>query len=177
MDELIKSLPYCLQLAFLFGPAISVFIAAIALSLNVRQTTLNNKLNRAKLADDSLRTFLADDIMQNTFYKIEYGRFEYEPSAFHDSEEECEIDKLLHHFSNFALLWRHGLLGLGPRDLKYVYPFQYYILRIMNDPEIIRYLSFIKDKWMPMVGIRDHPYLALQSLAEALRTTGQNFSK
>ena len=105
MNEIIESLPYCLQLAFLFGPAISAFIAAVALSLNVHQTKLNNKLNRAKLVDDLLHTFLADEIMQKAFYKIEYGRFKYEPSAFHGSEEEREIDKLLHHFSNFALLW------------------------------------------------------------------------
>jgi len=39
----------------------------------------------------------------------------------------------------------------------------------MNDSEIRRYLSFIKDEWIPTLGIKDHPYLALQSLAGTLR--------
>ena len=170
MDELIKSLPCWLQLSLLFGPTIGVFIAAIgvfiaasALRLNRCQTELSNKLSRARLVYDSLHTFLKDDIMQSAFYKIEYEKFEYRPENFHDSKEEREIDRLLRHFSNLAILWRDELL-----DLKDVSPLHYHISRITTDPEIIKYLSYLKERWRPRMGIEDHPYNELQSLAKAL---------
>ena len=161
MDELIKSLPCWLQLSLLFVPAISVGIAASALWRNRCQTELSNKLSRARLVYDSLHTFLKDDIMQRAFYKIEYNEFKY-GSNFHGSKEEREIDRLLRHFSNLAILWRDELL-----DLKDVNPLQYHISRIMNDSEMRKYLSFINN-WTGKVGIKDHPYLALQSLDKAL---------
>ncbi|MDC9714883.1 MAG: hypothetical protein PSN36_03555, partial [Gammaproteobacteria bacterium] len=109
MYELIKTLPYWLQLGVIFIPIFSFLIGAVAFVLNVRQTTLNNKICRAKIVSDSLHTFMDDNMMHQAFYKIEYGKFNY-GSDFHGSNEEREIDKLLRHFSNIALMWQDGLL-------------------------------------------------------------------
>ena len=163
MDELIKSLPCWLQLSLLFVPTISVGIAAYALWLNLCQTKLSNKLSRAKLVYDSLHTFLKDDIMQCAFYKIEYDKFEYGPN-FHGSKKEREIDRLIRHFSNLAILWQDELL-----DLKDISPVQYFILRIAGNPEIKKYLSFINDEWTNAARTGAHPSSALQSLAKALQ--------
>ena len=161
MYELIKTLPYWLQVSLLLVPVLSFLIAACAFAINVRQTILNNRLGRAKIVSDCLHTFMDDDMMHKAFYKIEYGQFKYN-GGFHTSEEEREIDKLLRHFSNLALMWEDGLL-----DLKDIHPVQYFILRTVNDSEISKYLSFI-DNWAGHARTGSHPYASLNKLKENL---------
>jgi hypothetical protein len=161
MYELLKTLPYWLQVSLLLIPVLSFLIAACAFAINVRQTILNNRLGRAKIVSDSLHTFMDDDMMHKAFYKIEYSQFEYD-GGFHTSDEEREIDKLLRHFSNLALMWEDGLLSL-----KDIHPVQYFILRTVNDPEIGKYLSFI-DSWAGTAGTGGHPYSSLNNLTKSL---------
>lgn len=161
MYELIKTLPYWLQVSILLIPVVSLFIAACAFAINVRQTNLNNKLGRAKIVSDCLHTFMDDDMMHEAFYKIEYSEFTYD-NDFHGSEEERKIDKLLRHFSNLALMWEEGLLKL--EDIR---PVQYFILRAVNDPEIERYLAFIEN-WSESAQTGTHPYMSLANLKKSL---------
>ena len=163
MYELIKTLPYCIQLSLLFIPTLSFFIAACAFAINVYQTSLNNRLRKAKIVSDSLHTFIADDMMHQAFYKIEYGKFKYDED-FHSSDEERQIDKLLRHFSNLALMSEDGLLKLSD-----IHPVQYFVLRTVNDAEIIKYLSFI-DNWAKSAGTGSHPYSSLNKLSRELNT-------
>ncbi|SMM99415.1 hypothetical protein SPONL_563 [uncultured Candidatus Thioglobus sp.] len=142
-------------------PVCSFLIGAIAFVLNVRQTTLNNKICKAKIVSESLYIFMDDNTMCQAFYKIEYGNFSY-GSNFHGSKEEKEIDKLLRHFSNIALMWQEGLLSLS--DIR---PIQYFILRVVNDPEIIKYLLFI-NQWSNNANTDSHPYLALNKMSKEL---------
>ncbi len=162
MYELIKTLPYWLQVIILIIPIISLFIAACAFIVNVRQTILGNRLTSAKIISDCLHTFMDDDMMHEAFYKIEYSKFQYDPNIFHGSLEERKIDKLLRHFSNIALMWEKDLL-----TLKDIYPIQYFILRSLNDPEVEKYLSFI-ESWSKASSTGAHPYNALTKLKNAL---------
>ncbi|WP_217434961.1 hypothetical protein [Marinifaba aquimaris] len=100
-------------------------------------------------------------MMHSAFYKIEYSQFHYD-NGFHDSKEEREIDKLLRHFSNLALMWQDDLLTLDD-----MHPVQYFILRTVNDPEIVKYLSFI-DSWAEQAGTGAHPYSSLNKLSKSL---------
>ncbi len=161
MYELIKTLPYWIQLSILFIPVLSFLIAACAFAINVRQTALNNKLRRAKIVSDSLRAFIDDDVMHQAFYKIEYSKFKYHKD-FHGSDEERQIDKLLRHFSNLALMWENGLLKLSD-----IHPVQYFVLRTVNDTEIAKYLTFI-DNWTQHAGTGSHPYSSLNKLSSEL---------
>ena len=83
-------------------------------------------------------------------------------SAFHRSEKEREIDKLLRHFANIALAWQAGLLTIA--DVK---PVQYYVLRVMRDPEIQKYLDFIS-QWSVRASLGEHPYRVLTKLSHEL---------
>ena len=161
MYEILKIFPVWAQLLIVLIPMVSLTIAALAFTINVRQTKLTNSLVRAKMVSDSLHTFMDDEIIQNAFYKVEYGEFEYN-NNFHGSEEEKEIDKLLRHFSNLALMWKNELL-----TLKDIHPIQYFILRAVNNSEIQKYLSFI-DNWSKTAGTGGHPYVALRDLCNEL---------
>lgn len=145
----------------LFVPAISMSVAACAFVINLFQMNLTNKIGRAKLISDALQTFIDDDVMHTAFYKIEYNKFKYD-GGFHDSNAEREIDKLLRHCSNLALLWEEGILTV--RDM---HPIQYFILRTVNDTEIQKYLSFIHH-WSAQANTGVHPYSSSNKLATIL---------
>ncbi len=161
MYELLKTFPYSIQVSIVLIPVVSLLIGVIAFVINVRQTILNNKLVRAKMVSDSLHTFMDDATIQSAFYKIEYDEFKY-GHQFHGSNEEKEIDKLLRHFSNLAMMWKVGLLELND-----IYPIQYFILRTTRNKNVQQYLNFIDD-WSNRVGTGGHPYADLNELSKKL---------
>jgi len=163
MYEILKLFPIWAQFLLVLIPTVSITIAALAFLINVKQTKLTNSLARAKIVSDSLHTFMDDEIIQKAFYTIEYGQFKYSHD-FHGSPEEREIDKLLRHFSNLALMWKNGLI-----TLKDIHPIQYFILRSVSDSEIQNYLSFI-DNWSEESGTGGHPYIALRDLCNELES-------
>jgi len=141
-------------------PAISATLAAAGLLLNVRQSCRTNAQARSILVAESLRGFADDSDIQAAFYAIEYSDFRYDES-FHKSTQERQLDKLLRHFANIALSWQAGLLTT--EDVR---PLQYYLLRIMRDPEVQKYLSFI-EQWSSRAGLGEHPYSVLVRLGRA----------
>lgn len=153
-----------MQIAMIVIPAGSLVVATGILLLNMWQTRLNNALVRAKMVSDCLHIFTDDEKIQIAFYKIEYDKFEYDKSKFHgsDSDEEKEIDKLLRHFSNLALMWKNELLSL--RDIQ---PIQYYILRITRNEGVKKYFKVLGE-WLGRTKIDDHPYDTLIELSEKL---------
>lgn len=142
-------------------PAVSLLVATLAFAFNFKQTAINNMLTRTKIISDSLNSFTDDDVMHKAFYRIEYERFEYTDN-FHHTDEEREIDKLLRHFSNIAIMWEVGVLKLGD-----IHPIQYFILRTLNNSEIIKYLNVV-DNWAKEHGEGSHPYASLGKLSDAL---------
>ncbi len=161
MQPVIQALPYWTQIALLVVPAIGAVFAAIGLLLNVQQSQRTNAQARAALVAACLKGFAEDEEIQKAFYAIEYSKFQYD-SNFHRSEQEREIDKLLRHFANIALAWQAGLLTTT--DIK---PIQYYVLRVMRDPEIQKYMEFIAS-WSKQTNLGEHPYAVLTALGESL---------
>jgi hypothetical protein len=155
----LAGLPTWAQLLLLLVPAVSATLAAIGLGLNYLQARRNNAQARAALVADCLDGFTSDEEIQRAFYKVEYSEFTYNED-FHGSDVEREIDKLLRHFANIALAWQAGLLRT--KDLE---PIRYYLARIVRDPEIERYLTFIRD-WSEKQGLGEHPYAVLISLVD-----------
>lgn len=83
MQSIIQSLPQWLQLTLITAPAI---IAAAALFLNVAQSRRTNTQARATLVASCLKSFMDDTDIQNAFYRIEHGEFEFEIDGnFHGS--------------------------------------------------------------------------------------------
>ena len=161
MEATIQSLPYWVQLALLVVPTASATFAALGLLLNFYQSRRTNAQARAALVAACLKGFAEDKDIQRAFYAIEYSEFKY-IHTFHKSDQEREIDKLLRHFANIALAWQAGLLSTV--DVK---PIQYYVLRVVRDPEIKKYLEFIA-QWSKEQKLGEHPYAVLEQLSERL---------
>ena len=161
MQPALQALPLWAQIALAVVPALGALFAAIGLLLNVQQSRRTNAQARAALVAACLKGFAEDEEIQKAFYAIEYSEFMYD-SAFHRSEKEREIDKLLRHFANIALAWQAGLLTIA--DVK---PVQYYVLRVMRDPEIQKYLDFIS-QWSVRASLGEHPYGVLTKLSHEL---------
>ena len=161
MQASIQGLPGWAQLALLIVPAASAICAAIALLLNFYQSRRTNAQARAAIVAACLKGFAEDEEIQRAFYAIEYSDFRYD-EAFHRSDKEREVDKLLRHFANIGLAWQAGLLRT--RDAK---PIQYYVLRVMRDPEVQKYLKFLA-RWSSDQGLGEHPYAVLNELSKKL---------
>jgi hypothetical protein len=161
MQNLLQTFPLWAQLALLIGPTAGTIFAGVGLLLNIDQSRKTNAQARAALVAECLKGFAADRDIQSAFYSIEYETFKYD-KEFHWSEIERQIDKLLRHFSNIALAWQAGLLSI--RDVR---PVQYYVLRVVRNAEIQRYLEFIAD-WSKQQKLGEHPYAVLSRLCEKL---------
>jgi hypothetical protein len=161
MQPALQVLPLWAQVALAIVPALGALFAAFGLLLNVQQSRKTNAQARAALVAGCLKGFAEDEEIQKAFYAIEYSEFQYD-EGFHKSPQEREIDKLLRHFANLALAWQAGLLSTAD-----IQPVQYYVLRVMRDPEIKKYLAFIAH-WSQMTGLSEHPNAVLTKLSEKL---------
>ena len=161
MQPTLNSLPVWAQIVLTLVPAFSAICAATGLLLNANQSRRTNAQTRATLVAACLKGFTEDEEIQCAFYAIEYSKFKYN-ADFHNSQQEREIDKLLRHFANLALAWKAGLLTI--KDVK---PVQYYVLRVMYNEEVRKYLAFIAD-WSNAAHIGEHPYTVLTELSEKL---------
>jgi hypothetical protein len=161
MQTSLQTLPLWAQLVLLIVPAASAIFAAVGLLLHFlpvapdqcANSSSPSSLNASKDSQKT-KTFSA-------FYAIEYSKFKYD-EEFHGSKYEREIDKLLRHFSNIALAWQAGLLST--RDVR---PIQYYVLRVVRNAEIQKYLKFIAN-WSKQQKLGEHPYAVLSQLSERL---------
>ena len=161
MQSSIQALPHWARLALLIVPVTSAIFAAIGLLLMFYQSRRTNAQARAALVAACLKGFADDEEIQRAFYAIEYSEFRYD-EKFHKSDQEREVDKLLRHFANIALAWQAGLLST--HDVR---PIQYYVLRVMRDPEIQKYLKFIA-QWSKQASLGEHPYAVLSEMSEIL---------
>jgi hypothetical protein len=69
---------------------------------------------------------------------------------------------LLRHFASLALSWQAGLLTT--EDVR---PIQYYVLRVIHNPEVRKYVAFI-EQWTARANLAEHPYSVLAKLCKAL---------
>jgi hypothetical protein len=159
----IEALPTWAQLALLIAPTASAVFAAVGLLLNFYQSRRTNAQDRAALVADCLKRFAEDADIQRAFYEIAYPKFQYN-AGFPGSGYERDIDKLLRHFSNIALAWQAGLLSI--HDIR---PIQYYMLRVVRNPEIKKYLDFVA-RWSKEQHLGEHPFTVLDALTKQLES-------
>lgn len=162
MQSIAPSIPLWAQLLLAFVPALGATFACIGLWLSAAQSPRSNAQARAAIVAKCLERFTDDEDMQAVFYDIEYSRFEYDQSSFHDSVQEKQLDKLLMHFATAALSWRVGLLKA--EDLE---PLQYLVRRVLRDPGVVQYLAFVNE-WSSRANLGEHPYIALSEMGKVL---------
>ena len=161
MQSAITTLPLWAQVLLAVVPAVGLLLTAIGLFMNVAQSRRTNAQGRAALVASCLKGFSDDKEMQEAFYQIEYEKFEFN-EEFNESPMERAIDKLLRHFANLALSWQAGLLTTA--DVK---PIKYYLLRIMRNDGIQKYVNYLAD-WTSSQKISEHPYSVLAKLHNEL---------
>ena len=162
LPKTVQSLPHWLQLTLLVVPGVSAIFAATGLFLNFYQVRRTNAQARSALVAGCLKGFIDDDAIQRAFYLIEYSEFHYD-KGFHGSDTERDVDKLLRHFANLALSWQSGLLSL--EDIR---PMQYYLMRVMGNAEIGKYMKFM-ESWTGNLAVGTHPYAVLEQLCIKLK--------
>lgn len=166
MQSSLQALPVWAQFTLLIVPMVSATCAAIGLLLTYIQSRRTNAQSRAALVAACLKGFAEDEEIQRAYYRVEYFQFVYD-DAFHGTDQEREVDKLLRHFANIALSWQAGLLTIAD-----VRPIQYYVLRVMSDNGINQYLEVV-DEESKKLGVGEHPYAVLEELADAFRERDQ----
>jgi hypothetical protein len=149
--------------------ACALIFAAIGLFLNLAQMKAANRQKRAEYIISLHNQFSLDEDVLDIYYKIEYGRFVYEQQAFHGSDEEKKLDKLLDVYDNIAKLYL--LKNFTIRDLNYV---AYSYLVVYQDQAIKTYLSFL-DKWYVERGMKVKPYEAFRIVGDILE--GKYFNR
>ena len=127
----------------------TVFIAA-------RQLCESNKRNRAEFIISLYNEFVNDNDMLDMFYSLEYGKFNYTPSEFHDSKQEKQLDKLLGHFDNICRLYRMG--ELKKNDFQFI---EYQIRRVANNKDVKNYFTVL-DGWTKVIGEKQIKYADLR---------------
>jgi len=150
-----------LQVLLIVVPVAALLINACAFCLNAYQMRRANLQNRAGHVAAALKEFTNDAEAQHAFYLVEYSKFKY-TKAFHGSETERDVDKVLRLLSNVALLWEAGLLSTDN-----VIPLKYYYLRVYWDSDIQLYLEFMAN-WTREAEVHHHPYASFSRLALAL---------
>jgi protein tyrosine/serine phosphatase len=79
--------------------------------------------------------------MQEIYYLIEYGNFEYNFKTFHGSKNERSLDKLLGHFTTIGQLYEMNIIKKEDIDiLKYEFNVIYSDIHVQN------YLKHL-DQW------------------------------
>jgi hypothetical protein len=98
------------------GDIIQIFVwvaAVIGLIFNYLQMRTNNRQKTAEHIISLNNQFASDKDMTDIYYEIEYGKFKYD-AAFHESERETKLDKLLDLYESIAKLYLLTHLIHGP---------------------------------------------------------------
>ena len=119
---------------------------------------------RSEYVIDLYSTFVQDRDMIEIYYKIEYSKFIYDNGAFHGSETEKQLDKLLGHFTIIGRLYNLGILTR--EDMNFV---KYEFLVIYQNQNIQAYLSFL-DRYLKSQQINNKKF-------EDFRIAGQILEK
>jgi hypothetical protein len=129
----------------------ALLVAALGLIFNALVTRRAARERRIQQLVDLQCQFYSDAALLDAYYLIEYGGFEYD-AAFHTSELEKKIDRLLVHFENIASLFEAKVVSLDELDIV-----AYNYLVIYQNPEIQQYFHWL-DSWYKTRGIKERPF-------------------
>jgi len=145
-----------------------LFITAIGVFAAFRQISISNKQKRADLILKLYQDFSNDLDMQDIYYQIEYGQFNYEPNVFHMSENEKKLDKLLGQFSNIGQLYQMSILK--SKDLDFIkYEFQV----IYETPGVQDYFQTL-DHWFERRQISHKKFQPFRDVGELITQKNYN---
>ncbi len=154
-----------IELNFTIGDVVAtvgLLIASVGLFLNWWQLRKDSIRKRAEFIIENFNQHLADSDTADMFYRLEYGKFEYDAANFHGSPEEIKLDKLLRYFERIATLYEMGTINL--EDLALV---EYEFLRINHNPSIQNYYAFL-DEWSKQSGAQGGNFASVRRVAKLL---------
>lgn len=137
---------------------VATLLAAAGLFYTARAFRLDVRQRRLEVLSRHWSEFWESDELPDIYYRLEYGRFRYDPESFHGSEDERQLDHLLGLFQHIALQHRAGLVTTS--DLEVV---AYHSQRVFGNREVKKYLAFLAD-WAGQNGLNKHPFSYAESL-------------
>ena len=145
----------------------SFLIAAVGLFLNWWQLRIGGVRKRAEFIVSVFNQYVADPDTSRMFYDLEYGRFKYD-GAFHGSDQERHLDRLLSYFEKIAALYDMGTITL--HDLELV---RYDFVRVFHNQSVQQYFKTL-DGLPAALGVHGGTFSRYRRVAALLDTRNGN---
>jgi DNA-binding Lrp family transcriptional regulator len=145
-----------INIAIALITGIGLYLTARQIHRGVRQRANDNVSNL-------IQKLFNDPIISKAYYKIEYDEFKYDPSTFHRTDLEKEIDSLISEFDRIAREYERKLIKLS--DLE---PISYKYLRVWENEEINKYLNFLHNQWQDFSGYKQHSFSSFIKVGKEL---------
>lgn len=126
------SLPDIVSLAGLFLTGFGLIFAA----LQIRQ---NNVSRRAEIMLAVINRYFGNLDERQMYYKLDYNEFVFDPDNFIGSDDERSLDGILYNLNAIG-----RLLHIGAISIKEVRLLDFEIHRILNNPEVKKYLVWLE---------------------------------
>lgn len=140
---------------------VATLLAAIGLLLTAWQISRSVKERRIERVDRVRQEVFGNTEVQEIYYLLEYGAFEY-TDGFHGSVHERQLDRLLCLFDTLAKQVDKGLLTLDDLDL-----LAYEYMVIYQDDNVKAYLEFL-DNWLDTRGVKRQQFEAFRKIGMKL---------
>jgi hypothetical protein len=139
-----------------------VWVTYRQFKLGQKAQLLQANATRACFILDLNQEFLRNDKERDFFYKLDYRNFTFDPDKFAESEDERNLDRLLHKLSYVGKLLRDRVLTL--EDVNNI---RHIASRTLRNEEVLKYLKYLKEVQIP-----DH-----SSFSDAVYLFERMFSK
>jgi hypothetical protein len=120
--------------------------------------------NRARFLFDLMRWYLDNAELQRMFQRLDYRDWKFDEKTFSMSDDERWIDYILFAFDVFGHLIELGVLR--DDELSVI---EFDTIRVLENPEIIRYLKWLDDEFKS-VGLGRSAFWRARKLAERIRS-------
>lgn len=117
--------------------AAGFFVAAAGLFLTLCQLRRDSDRKRAEFIVSVFNQYVTDSETSKMFYLIEYEKFQY-TSAFHGSDMETPLDRLLSYFEMIAALYHMKVITRTDLEL-----IKYQFVRVYRNPSVQNYFEFL----------------------------------
>jgi hypothetical protein len=109
------------------------------------QLAETSRTNKATFLADVFKWYLTDKELRDIFYRLDYGRWEFDPDTFPLSDSEPAIDHLLYLYNVIGYYTEVGVIA--EQELPIII---YEANRVLHNPEIVKYLEWLDGKYDTM---------------------------
>ena len=142
---------------------LATVFAGIGLLATAYQIRKASRRDRVQRVAEYARDLFDDPDLRETYYRVEYGKFQYDKS-FHESETEQKIDNLLGRLDSLAKQVQMGAVELEDLDLV-----AYRFVTVYQDRGVQDYFRFL-DGWYKERRLSRVPFHAFREVGARLES-------